>query len=307
MAPPEPIRIGRAGWSYQDWEGTVYPKGLKRRQHPVAFLAQYFDLIEINTSFYGHIKPGLGRQWSRAAEVNPEFLFTAKLNRAFTHSPVAVVESTSAATIKPNPEDESLAKAGLDSIAAENKLGALLIQFPVSFKNTEENRAYLASLLERFREYPRVVEIRHATWNDQQTLRAFAEQGVGFCNIDQPILGRSLRPTAHVTSPVGYVRLHGRRYDQWFTAERPHDRYDYLYTADELQWWKGRIDQVAEKAEKTFVVTNNHYKGKAAANAVELKRMLGQRPVKAPATLIETYPRLREVVDSETSFLSESS
>src|SRR5205085_9865980 len=114
----------------------VYPPGLKRRQHPVAYLAHYFDLIEINTSFYGHLKPEMARKWARdAAAVNPRFLFTAKLNKAFTHSPVAVVEPTSAAPIRVTPPDESDAKAGFDALAGEGRLGALLAQFPVSFKN----------------------------------------------------------------------------------------------------------------------------------------------------------------------------
>jgi uncharacterized protein YecE (DUF72 family) len=293
------ILIGTAGWSYKDWEGIVYPANLRRTQHPVEYMAQYFDLIEINTSFYGHIKPEQGKLWAqKAGGVNPDFVFTAKLNRVFTHSPVAVVEATSAATIRPTGEDESLAKQGLDSIANEGRLGALLAQFPVSFKNTEENRQYLDSLLQRFNAYPLAVEIRHQSWNVAETLRDFAEKGVAFCNIDQPVMGRSLVPTTHVTSAIGYVRLHGRRYDQWFTAEVPHDRYNYLYTHDELAGWKSRIERVAEKAEKTFVVTNNHYKGKAAANALELKYMLNRRPVRAPETLVRAYPQLEAIAES---------
>ena len=105
------LYIGVAGWAYKDWEGIVYPKGLKKTQHPVEFLARYFDLIEINTSFYGHIKPDVGREWCRkAGAVNPKFQFTAKLNKIFTHSPIAVVESTSAKTIRFALEDESWRK-----------------------------------------------------------------------------------------------------------------------------------------------------------------------------------------------------
>jgi uncharacterized protein YecE (DUF72 family) len=294
------ILIGTAGWSYKDWEGIVYPANLRRTQHPVEYMAQYFDLIEINTSFYGHIKPEQGKLWAqKAAAANPDFVFTAKLNRAFTHSPIAVVEATSSATIRPTNEDESLAKQGLDSIAGEGRLGALLAQFPVSFKNTEENRDYLGALLHRFSAYPLAVEIRHQSWNVAETLRDFAQKGVAFCNIDQPVMGRSLPPTTHVTSSIGYVRLHGRRYDQWFTAEVPHDRYNYLYTHDELAGWKSRIEQIAENAEKTFVVTNNHFKGKAAANALELKHMLSRRPVRAPETLVRAYPQLEAIVESE--------
>ena len=295
------IVIGPAGWGYKDWEGIVYPPALKKaRQHPLQFVARYFDLVEINTSFYGHIRPEVARQWSRlVADVNPHFIFTAKLHRSFTHSPVAVVESTSAATIKPDPEDEQLAKAGLDALAGEGRLGALLMQFPISFKNTGENREYLDSLIARFRSYPLALEVRHLSWNSQAVLAQLAAQRVAFCNIDQPLLGQAMRPGTHVTSVLGYIRLHGRRYDQWFTPDHPHDRYNYLYTRDELERWKTRVEQVAEKAEKTFVVANNHFKGKAAANSLELKSMLAGRRVPAPATLVETYPDLRDFTAPE--------
>ena len=149
MRSPHQIRVGTAGWSYKDWEGTFYPPEVTRRKiHPLEYLCRFFDVVEINTSFYGHIKPELGRLWCRkVAGVNPDFNFTAKLNRAFTHSPIAVVGPTSAATIRPTDEDEALAREGLDTIASEGKLGALLIQFPISFKNTSLNREYLDRLL----------------------------------------------------------------------------------------------------------------------------------------------------------------
>src|SRR5271170_4219465 len=139
------IRVGTAGWSYKDWEGIFYPPGMQRRkQHPLEILARCFDVVEINTSFYGHIKPEIARLWVRRAnEVNPQFVFTAKLHRSFTHSPLAVMEPTSAATIRPNDADEKLAREGLNALAEHGKLGALLIQFPVSFKNTSLNRDYL--------------------------------------------------------------------------------------------------------------------------------------------------------------------
>src|SRR5882762_7777602 len=146
------IRIGTAGWSYKDWEGVFYPPEVQRRKlHPLEYLAHFFDVVEINTSFYGHIKPELAKLWVRkVAPVNPNFVFTAKLHRSFTHSPLAVMEPTSAASIKPTDEDEAKAREGLDALASEGKLGALLIQFPVSFKNTSLNREYLEKLLRQF-------------------------------------------------------------------------------------------------------------------------------------------------------------
>jgi len=292
------IFIGTAGFSYKDWEGIVYPTGIKKNQHPVQFLAQYFDCCEINTSFYGHIQPKTGKQWCNlVADVNPGFEFTAKLFRSFTHAPGAVLQSTSAATLNPLEEDETNAKKGLDSIAIEDKLGALLIQFPISFKNADENRKYLENLIKRFRQYPLVVEVRHATWDDPDILAQFAAQGVGFCNIDQPRLGRAVRATEHATSPVAYVRLHGRNYKEWFQSDKRDDRYNYLYTPQQLEPWKEKIQRLAEKAQKTFAVTNNHYRGKAAANAIELKKMISGRKVRAPKTLIEHYPELRDFAE----------
>ncbi len=267
MDTPPRIRIGTAGWSYKDWDGILYPPEVSRKKiHPVEFLARFFDVIEINTSFYGHIRPELGRLWCRkAAAVNPNFVFTAKLHRSFTHSPLAVMEPTSAVSIRPNDEDERLAREGLESLA----------------------------------EYPRVVEVRHASWDNPETIAEFTRQNVGFCNIDQPLLGRSLSPTEHVTSAVGYVRLHGRNYDQWFDSDNRNDRYNYLYKPAELEKWKEKVEVIVRKAETTYVIANNHFQAKAAVNALELKYLLGGKKVAAPETLVRHYPELREISETE--------
>jgi uncharacterized protein YecE (DUF72 family) len=298
------IRIGTAGWSYKDWNGIFYPYGLEhRKQHQLEYLARFFGTAEINTSFYGPLKPELAKLWCRkVAAVNPQFLFTAKLYRAFTHSPIAVMEPTSAATIRPTDEDEAQTREGLDAIASEGRLGALLIQFPVSFKNTSLNREYLDRLLRQFIEYSCVVEVRHSSWNDAETLAAFTQKNVSFCNIDQPLLGRSLAPTEHVTAPIAYVRLHGRNYDQWFDSDNRNDRYNYLYKEKELEDWKEKIGKIAERARTTYVITNNHFESKAGVNALELKSMLSGKRVPAPPTLIQKYPELRKFADPAENF-----
>ncbi|HUA15247.1 MAG TPA: DUF72 domain-containing protein [Verrucomicrobiae bacterium] len=293
------IRIGTAGWSYKDWDGIFYPSGLQRSKlHPLEYLAHFFDTAEINTSFYGPLKPELAKLWCRkVAAVNSGFLFTAKLYRAFTHSPIAVMEPTSAATIRPTDEDEARTREGLDALAAEGRLGALLIQFPVSFKNTSLNREYLERLLRQFIEYPRVVEVRDSSWNNEETLAAFTQKNVAFCNIDQPVLGKSLEPTEHVTAPIAYVRLHGRNYSEWFDSDNRNDRYNYLYKERELEGWKQRIENVAARAQTTYVITNNHFESKAGVNALELKAMISGKRVPAPPTLIQKYPELRKFAD----------
>ena len=161
-------------------------------------------------------------------------------------------------------------------------LGAVLAQFPISFKNTNPNRDYLESVVEKFKQYPLVVEVRHNSWTNEGTLRYFAEKGVAFCNIDQPRLGKAIAPSEHVTAAFAYVRLHGRNYDQWFDSDSRNDRYNYLYTDPELQGWKTRIDTIAAKAKKTFVIANNHFEGKAAVNALQLKHMLTRTSSQCP-------------------------
>jgi len=265
------------------------------------YLARFFDVVEINTSFYGPIKPQLAKVWCRrVAEVNPNFQFTAKLYRSFTHSPLAVMEPTSAATIRPDDNDEALTREGLDSIASQGKLGALLIQFPVSYKNSSLNREYLEELLEKFKDYPRVVEVRHDTWDNADTISYFASKNVSFCNIDQPVIGRSLEPRQHVTASIAYVRLHGRNYKQWFESDNRNDRYNYLYKDSELEEWKEKIENIAGRAEKTYVVANNHFESKAAVNALQLKSMLTGSRVKAPETLLRQYPELGAIAEADT-------
>lgn len=292
------LRIGTAGFSYKDWEGVVYPPDLKKRKiHPLEYLAQFFDCCEINTSFYGHIRPKVGRDWCRMINgVNPNFMLTAKLFQGFTHAPRGSTPP-SPFNLTVAAEEERMAREGLDALAAEGKLGAVLMQFPISFKNADDTRDYLFKLIGKFKQYPLVLEIRHASWNDRDLLARLAEEGVGFCNIDQPRLGASLRATEHVTSPVGYVRLHGRNYKEWFQADNRNDRYNYLYKPDELKGWAEKIRSVEQKSDKTFAITNNHYKGQAAVNALELKSMLTGTKVKAPATLAQVYKDLKDFVE----------
>ena len=298
------IRIGTAGWSYKDWEGVFYPPGMRHRKvHPLEYLAQFFDTTEINTSFYGPLKAEVVKLWCRrVASVNPHFLFTAKLYRAFTHSPQSVTEPTSAASIRPTDEDEMRTREGLDALAEEGKLGALLIQFPVSFKNTSLNREYLDRLVRQFIEYSCVVEVRDSTWDNPETIADFAHKNIGFCNIDQPVIGKALGPTEYVTAPIGYVRLHGRNYDDWYDSDNQNDRYNYLYSESELADWKSKIANVAARAQTTYVITNNHFESRAGVNALELKAMLSGKRVLAPPTLIQKYPELRRFADPLEGF-----
>lgn len=283
------ILVGPAGWSYADWEGIVYPRSKPRGFHEAAFLAQYFDTIEINTSFYNPIRAEVAQSWVEKVQGNPSFKFTAKLWKGFTHERSASLK------------DEKACKQGLDPLAAAGRLGAVLIQFPWSFKNTRQNHEYMSGLFMQFMEYPLVVEVRHSSWNQPEVFDWLRTLGVGFCNIDQPVIGRSLAPTDQVTMPVGYVRLHGRNYEHWFTSnEHPEERYNYLYNLEELKPWAERVRQIARNAEVVFVVTNNHFQGKAIANALQLISILRDSPVPVPESLRDYYPQLAEIALSQT-------
>jgi uncharacterized protein YecE (DUF72 family) len=283
---PVPLRVGPAGWSYADWAGVVYPARKPRGFHEAAYLAEYFDTIEINTSFYQPLRPAMAWQWVERVAANPRFRFTAKLWQRFTHERNATAE------------DEKAVREGFDMLAGADRLGALLLQFPFSFHNTKENRQDLVRLLDRFRAYPLVVEVRHSTWNEPSFFEMLRARGVGFCNLDQPLIGRSMRPSDRVTAPVGYIRLHGRRYDTWFTddpASPPEERYNYLYTPEELEPWAERIRRVREQARTTFVITNNHFQGKAIVNALQLIHLLTGAKVRLPEPLRHRYPELETV------------
>ena len=282
--PKRIIRIGPAGWSYKDWEGVVYPQKPGKSFDPLEYLARFFNTIEINSSFYRPPVPSTTKSWAKRVAGNMDFVFTAKLHRIFTHE-----------RGKATKKDEKEFREGMDVLVKAGKLGATLLQFPWSFKNTPDDRVYLAKLLERFSDYPLVLEVRHSSWNTPEIYEWLEERGVGICNIDQPVFAKSIRPAALTTSPIGYVRLHGRNYKDWFRDKAlPHERYDYLYSIDELEPWLVRIKEVAKQTHESYVITNNHFRGKGIVNALEIKAALEEKPVSAPEPLFKVYPQLSD-------------
>jgi len=297
------IRVGPAGWSYPDWAGYVYPSRRQKGFHEATYLADFFDTIEINTSFYNPIRPDHAAQWLDRVAANPRFVFTAKLWQRFTHeiAPANASGAAGSAIAAVTAEDERTVRAGFDVLHNAGKLSAVLLQFPFSFHRTRETVAHLTELLKRFADYPLVVEVRHASWQTPETFAMLAECKAGFCNIDQPIIGKSLEPSAETTSPIGYVRLHGRRYDTWFSDDAAipsHERYNYLYSTEELAPWAKRVKKVADKSREVFVITNNHYQGKGVVNALQLVSILKGSKVKVPEPLRERFPQLESIADA---------
>jgi len=286
---PGRVLAGVAGWSYPDWAGIVYPARRSRDFHEIKYLAEYFDAVEINTSFYQPLRPALAAQWLDRVAGNPRFTFTAKLWQKFTHETGATAA------------DERAVRQGFAPLLAAGKLAALLMQFPHSFHHTPENTAILEERLGRFADFPLVVEMRHGSWNHAEFYALLKERRAGFCNVDQPLVGRAMGPSERATSGIGYVRLHGRRYDTWFSDDPAlprHERYNYLYGQEELAGWAARISKLARQTRTTFVIANNHFQGKSVVNALQLMNLLTNAKVHVPEPLRHHYPQLDSIADA---------
>jgi uncharacterized protein YecE (DUF72 family) len=280
--------IGTAGWSYKDWEGRVYPEKKEAHFHALTYLSRHIDIVEINSTFYRPPAMHVALSWTKRVAHRPEFQFTVKLHQVFTHQRKDFTQ-----------KDVDEFKFGVEPLHIKNRLASLLFQFPWSFSNTSANNDYLVKLFRLFSGYPLAVEVRHGTWNDEHFFKLLADQRVCFCNIDQPVIGNSIPPTAISTLPdFSYVRLHGRNYKNWFKKDAGRDdRYDYMYGLDELSDWVSKIKELGNKSEKVFVITNNHYQGQALANALQIKNKITGEKLDVPLPLLKSYPLLNDIVE----------
>ena len=274
------IRIGTAGWSYKDWNGIVYPE--KSKVDSLRYLSEFFDTLEVNNTFYRPPTAKTAESWLSRTEHNQRFRFTVKLWRNFTHQEATFV-----------PAEVEDWKEGVRPLKEAGRLGAVLVQYPWSFKNSIDSRRRLAGLLDTFSEFPLVVEFRHRSWNEPAVLDLLRQQEVGICNIDQPIIGNSIRPQSHVTCPVGYLRCHGHNYQDWFREGAGRDaRYNYLYNEEELDQQQDLIRAIEEKASEVYAIYNNHYRGQAAVNALQLRHRIEGNLTRIPEPLAQSYTGL---------------
>jgi len=278
------VRVGTSGWSYRDWKGVVYPGTPGPGFRALAYLSEFFDTVEINTTFYHPPSPRSCERWLEDVAGNPAFRFTVKLWQRFTHEP------------EWEPGDVDVFLDAVRPLLDSRRVGALLVQFPWSFDHSRENAEKLKRLADAFQRLPLALELRNASWDNDKVLDWLRRHGVGFCNIDQPASRRSITGTDYVTGPMAYYRLHGRNRDAWFDKSAGRDqRYDYLYSAEELDPWISRIDAAREKAEQVYVMANNHFRGQAPVNALQLRAALSGGKVRVPPSLIEYYPVLQGI------------
>jgi uncharacterized protein YecE (DUF72 family) len=300
------IRIGTSGWSYPTgkgtWKGVFYPTrtGARRGRgkfDELEFYAEHFDTVEINSTFYRVPTVETARGWAKRTP--PGFEFSLKLFQKFTH-PDMFHDATGSDPLNLGTADVDEFRSAIEPLATAGKLGALLAQFPASFKNEPNARGYLEWLLDQFRDYRIAVELRHRTWSDnpEQTLELLGSSNAAWTQIDEPKFRFSIRQTLkpNVRS-FYYLRLHGRNAAQWWRHEKSEDRYNYLYSADELKPFASAAEAAARQVKKAYLYANNHFSAKSVANAAILKQQLGQPlPGEYPEAFIERYPDLKGIV-----------
>ena len=311
------VRIGTSGWSYPSgkgkWNGLFYPATRSKRAgtagfDELRFYSDHFDTVEVNSTFYGQPRASVTAGW--VARTPARFEFSLKLYQKFTHPKMFRDAALKSA---PGPEGsllDALAmvtrsdiddfRAGIEPIVQADKLGALLAQFPPSFKSTPASVDYLGRLLRLFSDYPLAVELRHSSWSDAfgETLQLLNSFGAAWVQIDEPKFRLSVRQNAlpNVTG-FYYMRLHGRNADQWWRHDKSEDRYDYLYSAKELKELAETAGAAKALVKKAYLYTNNHFGAKSVVNAVMLKAQLGE-PIEGeyPPELVERYPDIRDLV-----------
>jgi len=269
----------------------------------------------VNSTFYGQPRPEVTRKWAQRTPAN--FEFSVKLYQKFTHPRMfkdrlaggvgappepALLE----ALARPNVADLDEFRRGIDPLASSGRLGALLAQFPASFKDGLSSRDYLADLLRAFVGYPVAVELRHRSWSDGigETLALLNAFGAAWVQIDEPKFRFSIRQN-YLPNVLGfyYMRLHGRNTEKWWRHEKSEERYDYLYSAAELKEFSDTADAAKRLVRKLYLYTNNHFSAKSVANAAMIKQQLGE-PIDGeyPPEFIERYPELATAVTPSRTF-----
>ncbi len=311
------LHIGTSGWNYPSgagkWNGLFYPATRSKKAgtsefDELRYYGEHFDTVEVNSTFYGQPRAEVTRGW---VERTPsDFEFSLKLYQKFTHPKMfreAALKTAPGAEgslldllAQVTQSDIDDFRSGIDPLASAGRLGAVLAQFPASFKDAPGSRDYLAQLLRALSDYPIAVELRHRSWSDAigDTLSLLNSFGAAWVQIDEPKFRFSIRQN-YLPNVKGfyYMRLHGRNAAQWWSHEKSEDRYNYLYSAEELKEFSEVVGAAKELVKKSYLYLNNHFSSKSVVNAVMLKAQLGE-PIEGeyPPELIRRYPELMELL-----------
>jgi len=290
------FRIGTSGWSYRaygegSWNGVFYPPG---KVDELSYYADRFNTVEVNSTFYRPPAPQVSSGWARKTPAN--FQFTVKLWQKFTH-PEMFVEATGKGS-DITQADVDIFKRGVEPLVEAGKLACLLVQFPPRFQYGEQNVEHFDRTLDFFKDFPLAVELRHRSWSDEfsTTEKLLSEHGASLVYIDEPKFRFSIKQDFKPIGPIFYLRMHGRNIDKWFRHKSAADKYNYLYSSDELDPFVAGLHHVKDLTKQVYVYMNNHYRAKAVANAIMLRYKLDLPIDKAFwKGIIEEYPELNEL------------
>jgi uncharacterized protein YecE (DUF72 family) len=273
------IRVGTASWTDHE---PFYPPEYNRsdkKAYRISYYARFFSLVEVDSTFYS-LQPV--RNFAMWADRTPDdFLFNVKAYGELTwHHRDDAKE-----IITPAAETFAQFSAMLEPLRKVDKLGAILFQFPPWFIFGPEQLEYLATVREMLPNETIAVEFRHRSWvegaNAQETKAALTDSQLAYVAVDEPQVGSgSMPPIVMLTNPhYSMVRFHGRNRAMWYgkNLKSSRDRFDYLYTREELAPWAARIQRIAEalQGSEVHVITNNNASNYSIANAFDMQELLG--------------------------------
>jgi len=277
------IAVGIAGWSYPDWDGFVYTPAVKDK---LRFIAGYVDLIEINSTFYRPPSARNAMSWAERTSDLPGFFFTAKLHQDITHRG------------RIDPAMVEAFHEGMQPLIDAGKLKHLLAQFRYDFADAEQTREHLARIRDSFGDITNLTfELRHNTWQSPHALAFLGTLGATVANLDYPMARDSFSLRQCTVGEHAYLRLHGRNSKAWFSKAGRDETYNYLYDGNEVADIAGRAVRIAELSKSLTLVANNHYRGKEAVNALELRARISGKKVRVPPQLLTRYPHLKEIAE----------
>ena len=303
------IRVGTCSWADESLSKWWYPRGIRGSEERLRYYSERFDTVELDATYYRMPEEELVRKW--VERTPPGFLFHVKAFAAMTRHPVRLEQLPpdlhEAASVDERGRVERPSRAlrseifarfhaALEPFRAAGKLGGILLQFPSYVVFRQASLDYLAWAVEELREDEPLVEFRHRSWlddeNRERTLAFLEELGATHVVVDAPKTdARNLVPTVLArTSSTVYIRFHGRNAKTWNKrGGSAAERFDYLYSDDELREWAGAARELAEGAEQAFAMFNNN--GRSPASAGAEREWFAQAPVNALA--------FKEIVSAE--------
>jgi uncharacterized protein YecE (DUF72 family) len=199
-------------------------------------------------------------------------VFTVKLWQKFTH-PKMYKEATGEEAVI-SQQDVDLFSQSIEPLVRYDKLGALLAQFPPSFKNDEHGQQVLNAVIYSFGHYRLAVELRHRSWSDDENIAQLLKGwNIAWVQIDEPKFRSSLAEEVPITSDMAYFRFHGRNAEMWWKGDNE-TRYKYLYSPEEIKELSEKVRTRTGQIKLAFAFFNNHWRGYAPRNAVDMMKDL---------------------------------